>query len=74
MFGPKIQVFGLINKLKEGKVTVAEANSSGRLSVTMTKEKKALIHKLVHADRRITVHEMAAYLEIGHNALVKVLG
>ena len=69
----KSNVHRWMKKFKEGETSIEDKPRSGRPSTATTDTNRQRVDELIRADRRVTIRELAAQLDCGHNALQKMV-
>jgi transposase len=60
-----------MKKFKEGETSNEDKPHSGRPSTTTTDTNRQRVDELIRAERRVTLRELVAQLDCGHNAVKK---
>lgn len=69
----KSNVHRWMKKFKEGETSIEDKPRSGRPSTATTDTNRQRVDELIRADRRVTIRELAAQLDCGHNAIQKMV-
>jgi transposase len=62
-----------VNHFKDGNSDIADQPRCGRQRTAATERNKQKVDELIRQDRRITVREIAAQLEVGHRKVQEMM-
>src|ERR1700761_8057826 len=69
----KSSVLRWMKKFKEGETNIEDKPRSGRPSTATTDNNRQRVDQLIRTDRRVTIRELAAQLDVGHDIIQQIV-